>query len=268
VKNFFVEIIKACRSDDILNLSASISFFAILSLLPLTMIFVAALGLIIGSDESITHIAAIITDVVPGAEAIIKSNITNLVDSRSSIGFWGIGFLLVVSTVLFGSLERAFNKIFESEKRRNFFHSRLLAVGVIFIILLLLFLPSTIQFLEITLAKYGYLIPLSSYLTAKVFFVFFAMFSYLVTIVIVPNQKVYLRYALVGAVFYAAGIAVAKYLFRWYLVASFDRYNLIYGSLTAMILTVIWIYYLSNILLISAELVAHLQRRGNVDGRK
>lgn len=268
MKKFLADIFRSCRSHDVLNLSANISFFAILSLLPLTMIFFSVLGLFLESNDSVTHIANVFAEVVPGAKELIASNITNILDKSSSMGFFGIAFLFLVSLVLFGSLERAFNRIFQSERKRNFFHSRLLAVIVIFLILLFLFLPSTLNLLELSLEEYGYTISLTRYLTAKVFFIVFAILSYIVTVVIVPNKKVYVRYAVVGAILYAVGIAAAKYIFHWYLLATFDRYNLIYGSLTAMILTAIWIYYLVNILLISTEVVANLQKRGKHDSRK
>lgn len=260
MKSFFLDIIKSCRAHDLLNLSANISFFAILSLLPLTMIFVAVLGHVIGSGTIVTQIADTLTGMIPGAKDILLSNITNLVESKSALGVWGITFLLLISMVLFGSLERAFGKIFGSDKKRNFFHSRLLAILVISLILLFMFLPSTINLLESFLAGYGYSIPLTSYLSGKVFFVVFAVLSFVVTVIIVPNRRIFIRHAFVGGIIFAVGIAIAKYLFHWYLVVAFDRYNVIYGSLTAMILTVTWIYYLANILLISAEVVACLQR--------
>lgn len=261
MKNFFVTIYKSCMSHDIFDLAASISFYAILSLLPLTMVFVSAIVHVMGSETVVTQIVDSVTAIIPGAKEIFSSNLQNLIKSKSSLGMWGISFLLVISTVLFSSLENAFDKVFETVKRRNFFHSRLLAIGVIFIILVLLFVPSSIRVLESVLVRYGYSIPLYNYISGSMFFVIFAMVSYLVTIIIVPNQKIYLRYAFWGACFYAAGIAVAKYLFSWYISITFDRYNLIYGSLTAIILTVLWVYYLSIILLVSAELVAYLQKR-------
>jgi membrane protein len=70
---------------------------------------------------------------------------------------------------------------------------------------------------------------------------------------------VYIRYAMVGGVIFSVGIGVAKFLFSWYLGFAMTRYNVIYGSLTAVILTVVWIYYMSVVLLFSAEIVSELQ---------
>lgn len=268
MKHFFVEISRSCMRHDLLNLSANISFYAILSLLPLMMIFVSILGHVMGSSEIVDRIMDTITGMIPGAGEIFMSNIKTLVKGKSSLGIWGIGFLLFISTVLFGSLERAFDKIFDSEKKRHFLYSRLLSILVIFIILIFLALPSTFRLLEASLVKYGFSLPLVDYLTGKTFFVIFAVFAYVATVIIITNHRVYIRYAFVGGAIFAAGITIAKFIFQWYLTISFSRYNLIYGSLTAMILTVIWIYYLSIVLLVSAEVVAYLQGLGRGKGAK
>lgn len=263
MKKFVVEIVKSCCKHDLLDLSANISFFALISLLPLCMIFVAVLGYVMGSGETVTELANTLTDMIPGAKDLLLSNIQNLVKTKSSIGIWGISVLFLASIMLFGSLERAFGKIFEVEKKRGFFHSNLIAIVVIFLILIFLFLPSTIHLVESFLIKYGYSLPLGNYLAGKAFFVVFAVLSFVIIVKISTNCKIYFRNALVGGILYASGITIAKYLFHWYMLFAFDKYNVIYGSLTAVILTVFWIYYLVNILLISSEVVAYLQRRVN-----
>lgn len=265
MKNFFADIFRSCRKHEIFNLAASISFFAVLALLPLSMIFMSVVGHVMGSGHIVTQLANVFTEVVPGAKDIFLSNIKNLVEIRSSLGIWGASFLFVMSIALFGSIENAFDKIFDSDKKRHFLLSRLLAILVICIILLFLFLPSSVTLLDRALVGYGFSIPLGRYFSGKLFFVVFAVASFMATVIIITNQRVYLRYALVGGIIYATGIAVAKFLFQSYISVTFTKYNIIYGSLTALILTVIWIYYVANILLISAEVVAQLNRRKRGD---
>jgi membrane protein len=80
-------------------------------------------------------------------------------------------------------------------------------------------------------------------------------------IVVVPNRKVFIRYAVVGGVFFAVGLIVAKFIFSTYVSYAINRYNLIYGSLTAAVIYVLWIYYLAALMLLSAEIVATIQER-------
>ena len=253
---------------DLFNLSANISFYAILSLPPLAMIFVSVIGYVVGTGDIVEQIVHTVTDVIPGAKPIFLSNLQNLMEQRSKLGIWGVGFLLIVSTVLFSSLEGAFDKIFEVEKKRNFLVSRLLAIGVIFIIVVLLFLPFAMRTIQTFMQNYDYSVPLIAYISGKAFFVIFGVLAFTIVIMIVPHQRVYLRYAFLGGIIFATGVAIAKFIFQWYLGVALHRYNLVYGSLTAVILMVIWIYYMTLILLISAEVVAFLQNRRKINGRK
>lgn len=264
MKNFFKGIVVSYKNHDCFNLAANISFYAILSIIPLTMIMFSVLGYFLGSEEVFRQIIKTLTGAIPrGSEAII-ANIEGVVNSRYELGWMGIGFMVFIALLLFSSLEHALDRIFESVKKRNFFHSKLLAVIVIFIIALFLYAPSAITLLEGFLHKYGFSVPLSKYISGKTFFFVFAALSFAITVVIVPNRKILFRYAILGGAFYAFAIGVARYLFRWYMAFSFDRYNLIYGSLTALVLLVIWIYYLANILLLSSEIVAYLQKKNDV----
>ena len=45
------------------------------------------------------------------------------------------------------------------------------------------------------------------------------------------------------------------------MVFAIQRYNIIYGSLTAVVLLVVWIYYLTVLMLLSAEFVATMQSK-------
>lgn len=261
MKKFFVDIYKSVWEHEVFNLAACISFYAILSFIPIGLISVSVLAYFLGTGEIVSQIAAKFTEVIPGAGDLFQSNMSSILKGRSSMGIWGIGTLLVISTFLFSGLEGAFDKIFGAEKKRHFLLSYLLSIAVMSIIVLLLATPSIVSIVTAALQRYGLRIPFVDYLTGKPFFVIFTVVAYIVTVTIVTNHRIYIRYALLGGVLFSAGIAAAKYFFQWYLMVSFSRYNVIYGSLTALILTVTWIYYLSIILLVSSEIVAYYQNK-------
>lgn len=261
MKDFFKSVILGFKNHDCFNLSANISFFAIFSLIPLTMIMVSIMGYFIGSETVFLRIVDVVAGALPKGKEAIVANVENVIQSRYSLGWIGLGFLIFSALLLFSSLERALDRIFESEKKRNFFHSKMLAVVVILVIAVFLYTPTIVGLLEGVLQRYGFSIPIGKAISGKIFFFAFAPLSFAISIMIIPNRKVWFRYAVVGGFFYAFAIGVARYLFRWYTTIVFDRYNLIYGSLTALILLTIWIYYLANILLLSAEIVAYLQRK-------
>lgn len=255
-------VIKSFIKNDAFNYAASISFCALLAIIPLAMIMVSAAGFVLGTSEHMfDQVVRGMNDLLPWGRDIFVANLESIMGKKSHLGIVGIGFLIFIASVLVSSVEAAFDKIFRTERSRNFFHSRLLGIGMIFLVALLMSLPTAATLLQISLDRFGMNIPLADYMTSKIYFILVVFVAYLMGVVIIPNKKVYLRYAVVGGVIFSGGIALAKYIFQWYMGFAITRYNVIYGSLTAVILTVVWIYYLSLVLLFSAEIVSELQHR-------
>ena len=83
--------------------------------------------------------------------------------------------------------------------------------------------------------------------TMIVIMIFFFTLIYLV----LPNRRARMINQLPGAVFSALGWIVSSFLFSFYL-DHFSRYSQIYGSLTTIIVTMIWVYMLISILFLGA----------------
>jgi membrane protein len=265
VKSFFSyigRIVKNFFMDDCFNYAANISFYALLAVVPIGMLMVSIAGYFLGtSQEAFQRIVQVATDVLPVGKEIFIANLQSILDQRTSLGIYGVVFLFFISTILVASVERSLDRVFDTPSRRNFFHSRLLGIAIIFWITLLFSLPSMVGILEGLLHKYGFVFPLSGLMTGRPYYFLMSFLAYLMVVVVVPNRKVFLRYAVAGGVFFSVGMGVAKFVFTAYVQFSVQRYNLIYGSLTAVVLFLLWIYYLSSLMLLSAEIVAALQER-------
>ena len=97
------------------------------------------------------------------------------------------------------------------------------------------------------------------FIDAKFYFVVMGFLAYVVVSKIIPNQKVHFRYAIFGGVIFTFGISLAKFLFQGYVFVAMSRYNVIYGSLTAIVLSTLWLYILAIVMLIASEFVAVMQ---------
>lgn len=254
VRNFF--------RDDCLNYAANISFYALLAVIPVSMLIMSIAGYFLGaSHQAFERIVELVGDVLPFGKEVVIANLQSIADQKTSLGIVAILGLFFISTMLVASVERALDSVFDTPTRRNFFHSRMLGIAIIFWITLLFSLPTMVAILEGLLRKYGFVFPLSDLMSGKIYYFLVAFLAYLMVVVVVPNRKVFIRYALVGGVFFSAGMGIAKFLFNAYLQIAMQHYNIIYGSLTAVILFVIWIYYLSSLVLLSAEVVAAIQEK-------
>ncbi|MCB1215667.1 MAG: YihY/virulence factor BrkB family protein, partial [Deltaproteobacteria bacterium] len=67
---------------------------------------------------------------------------------------------------------------------------------------------------------------------------------------------------------FALGVFLAKIIFQAYLSHALDRYHWVYGSLAALIVAVLWVYYLSLIFVFCAHLVAILANPTPAKGKK
>lgn len=254
IANFF--------KHDAFYLATHISFCALLSLIPLILIAVSITGYLLGSGTEVYgHLANAIADILPQGKNFLMANLDEVIGQRHSLGALGFVILIFIATLLFGAIEKALDTIFEAERRRNFFHSRLVAILMMGVISLFFFVPTTADILTKGLARYGFAFPLGDILRGKLFFFLFSFLAFVLIVVVVPNHRVRTRFAVWGGLFFAGGVLLAKQIFRWWILRSFEQYNLIYGSLTALVLLLLWIFYVSNILLLSAEIVAHLQIR-------
>ena len=256
------DTMKAFFKDDCINLAANISFYALFSIIPIGMITVSVAGYFIGSSENAhAEIFKFISEVLPVGKDIISANIQSVMEKKSSLGIVGLIFLLLFSTLIVSSLESALDKIFQTENRRNFLHSRLLGIVLAFSIAILFSLPTIAQITESTLARFGFNFPLFDLMNTRVFFFILAYATFIIAVVVIPNHKILIRHAAIGGLIFAPGIAIARFIFQSFMTVAVSKYNIIYGSLTAAVLLIIWIYYLAVVMLISSELVCTLQKR-------
>jgi membrane protein len=176
--------------------------------------------------------------------------------------------MIWTATVIFSSLEFAMGVVFRVEERRKFWKAKLLALSMIpassVIFLLSLFVTA---FAGIR-ASYGF--PILGWdLSRSAAFGFLVgyLFPYLVLALaftavyrVIPHTSISLRHAAAGGMSCAFLFEMAKHFFTWFVIRS-PKYNVIYGSLEAIVILVIWVFYSSIILLFCAEVVSAYRRR-------
>lgn len=265
---WFVTILRNYLRHDGFYLSSHISFCALLSMIPLLLIVFSVAGFALGTSHGVyQQLVGGIGDFLPQAKDFLVQNLREVVGQRHFSGIFGLCLLLFFATLLFGAIERALDRIFEAERSRNFFHSRLIAIILIAFISLFFFLPTAADIFTRTLNRFGFHFPLSEWIRGPAFFFLFAYVAFVLVVVVIPHHRVRIRYAAFGGLVFALGIIIAKQIFRWYMLRAFGQYNVIYGSVTAFVLLLLWIYYCSNILLFVSEIVATLQHRFARKGR-
>lgn len=250
------------------NQAAAISFYAILSFVPLFILTFIMVGLFFGSDPVVQQeMIEGIRRFHPYFSGEFLKQLGEIEQKRSLLGWVGIITVIWFSSMIFGAIETAFNLIFRSKEIRNYLLSKLLGIAMIpmawAVAMMSVFITYTATILtqQPLLAEGLLLFPF-----AESFF-FRAVLPYIVTVVfftiiykIIPPVKVSIGNALTGAAIFAALLEVAKHFFAWYL-SNYTRYNVIFGDLEAVVIILIWVFYVALILLFCAELISSYQRR-------
>ena len=266
LKNFGLlwQALRKFNDDRGFFLSSGITFNILINLIPFIMLLLALVGAYLYNDQEVlNHIRAYFRDVAPALDPKIMKNLMDVIQNRQIVGILGFVGFLWFSTCVFGSLRIALNIVFQVEKRRGM----LLGIGIDLLMILLtgilllvsMILSSVVTFLQ----GYQGQIPVAVGPTIQwilkyllPFFLTFCMFFLIYKII--PNKRVHFKSALQAALFTSLLWELAKHLFTWY-VAHLAEYSFFYGSLSTLVVFVLWVYYSSTILIVGGEFAYFLE---------
>jgi YihY family inner membrane protein len=274
--NLFSTALTKFAHDDCVTLSLSISFVFLLSIIPFTTLSILIFDLVKGFFVSNAAWAGNISETL--AEEInhiipfisknwIRSHVVNP-DAYGS--FKAINFLMlpIISGLFFKSLEASYRKIFQLPPRHLVFGQAFYVIISVFAGLLF-FMSNFIWIILSTVLSHilnavnntPYVNQISklafsaftshriNLLSAMVLVAF-----YLVTIKLFLNVKIRLRHRLTSAVVFCLLWIVARKLFSLY-ISHITEVSVLYGSLSSVIVILMWIFYSSLALLFSVELL-------------
>lgn len=259
------------RRDRCIDSAAAISYFALLSFIPFLVLTVSALGFVlvfVGSDyasrEEFLHvIIEAVGAAMPQLREDIGRRIIEIMDAREAIGVVGAVGLVLTSSLVFSALENAFKVIFDIRSSRHVLISKLLFMGFIGSLVVFLVIGHYVftfanSFVEAAggrpLLEHVFssrvLSKAASWLGTTVAFI--GLLSYF------GQKRVRPAYFLAGATVFFFLFEVARFLFSLYLeyVAQFSA---IYGSLSTLMILIIWTFYTVVLFLACTELVKTLE---------
>ncbi|MCG3208319.1 MAG: hypothetical protein FOGNACKC_01922 [Anaerolineae bacterium] len=248
--------------------ASSIAYYALFSVFPLT-IFVVALASSFLEDKTVQQlIFNFVDETLPVfLRDVIKGNIEQALALRGPVQILGMVGLLWAASAVFTNLTHNLDRAWQIAEARNFIFGRLVGLAMIGAIttgLVLLWVLSTallniLPALEIPLWNGKSIHLYDSYTWSLlsrflpyflIFFTFFNLYKW------VPNTTVKWSEAAWGAAVAALGWELAQRGFGWYLTSGWAKYQLVYGSLGAVIAFLLWLYINSLIVLYGAHLSA------------
>ncbi len=269
-------------NDSGFSYSASISYYFLLSIIPFTTFSIIVLNILFklflhSSSNTINLIINNLSEVVPflTKEWIEK----NLINHTLSTSFTLINllFLPFISGVIFNMLQTIYRKVFNLPNRHLIKVQLLSSLFVISIILVIFISNFIFEILHLTFTNLIYssvyinklfiflkkTLPLSNFIISTLSNINYISFSiflifYILTIKFFLNIKVKIINQLIAATIFFTLWSIAKFLYAIY-ITKITNLNLVYGSLSSIIIILSWIYYVSMTLIFSLEILYFLE---------
>lgn len=247
--------------DEMIVYAAQASFFSIIAAFPFIMLLLTMIQFIPSITKA--NLLQLLVTVIPSTLEIDSVIVTVIEDlyTNSPAAVLSVTAIAAVWSSSRGmlSIERGLNRVFGREKKRGYIMTRLICVGytVVFIIiclltLVLLVLGSTIQ--SVLNHHFPFLAEITQYvITFRTMLLFILTICFAVLYTYVPEKKQQFLKQLPGSIFSTVGWIVFSSLFSIYF-NNFSNYSVMYGSLTAIVLLMLWLYACICILFFGAEI--------------
>lgn len=243
--------------DDVMSLSAALSFYTILSFAPL-IILAVWLGASLGPDTQVALMQQIQTLAGSEAHSLAQSVIdsaTNRPGLGSIAGIFGVLLSIFSATTVFAQLQRSLNHIWGIKARPSnaiwgWLRRRVLSVGIIAAITFVLIVSLVVSsLLGLFLLKSGAVWDaLNQTITMLILAgLFTLLFRYL------PDARLPWKFAVRGAIVTALLFGIGKVLVGVYL--SKGQVGGAYGAAGSVVFLLIWVYYSSAIFFFGAEVI-------------
>lgn len=202
----------------------------------------------------------------------LQADLTELISEivnkkRGGVLSFGFLFALYASTSGIMALIRSFNLTYKTNENRGFFKERFIAVGLNFLLTFVLLIAFTVfilgNFVVKMLAKedliqYDFTFYITKSLT---YLIIFSVFFFTISIIYYYAPAIHKRWKFFNAGSITASIMtiLVTNLFSYYLV-NFASYHKVYGSIGSLIALMVWLYFVSLILIVGFEINASIDQ--------
>lgn len=254
------KLLTQMSEDHVSEYSAQCAYYTILSFIPFAIILITLI-----QYTSITqqNLFETISKVIPSSMNELVLGIVQEVYSKS-IGTISISIIFILWSAGRGlyALTKGIREIYkiEGEKKENYFILRLKAIlqTIVFIILITLGLALLVfgnSFISIIQEHFGAFLEFTgaSAIITEIGFIFITFIIFLIIYKFMPKHKVTFKSQIYGAIFGAIVLNVISFIFSIYLDV-FKGFSITYGSLTTLILVMMWTYACFYTVFLGAEL--------------
>ena len=253
--------IKSFAKNRDMEVAATLAFYGFLALMPLLLLVTVCLGVVLGSSDTVpAALQRVLVDLFPTFHLGVLDDLA-AISFKGVVGLVSVLLLLWCMTPLAGALRSALAEMFKLPIRMHFIKSKLIDLGTIIALLLVLVLLTALKLFLPEVEAGGGVLSRVAFFAARTLFpfllsvglvgLFFRVFS--------PIRLAW-RQWLLGAVTVAVLWGLMRHVFLSFMQIN-PNYGYAFGSLKAVFLLVVWVYYSFAALLLGAEIMANTHRR-------
>lgn len=263
-KTRLIDLGTKVSDDNLFLLASSISYYSALAIAPFLLILLGVASIIGGDYQSkILKLSGEFSPELGTMVKLIFENVNEGVNFGSISGLIGIAILLFTASLVFMQMRYAFDVIYgyydynPKKSILEYIVERLVAMGFVFVAGIFLLVSSTLP--GVVRWFFGHNEQLFLYQIGAFvinFLVYITMFwaIHYITPSHRPKKRDALRMAILSSIFFVIGNVLLGFYFRG--VAS----SSIYGAAGSLLIFLIWTYYSSFTLFLSAELFLYFKK--------
>ncbi len=266
--------------NDFYGMASEMGFMMVIGIFPFMLFLTAVFGWM-GNKSLMDPVLIFLSNIMP-AQAM---DLINTVLSEAMIfshgglmAIIGVCITIILSTNAMAVVLKGLNRAYKVEETRNFVYTRILS-------LIMVFVDTMVLFLTINLIVFGKLIinflmthfhmskaVAITLLTLRWPVAFAALYlmaflSYYILPDLRGNEKFKRTSALPGTFFFCIFWLVGSWGFSVY-VNNLKTYNMVYGTIGAFAVLMVWLYYTSVLILIGGEINSQVYNKLNEKARE
>lgn len=260
---FIMDLILRFNKDDVPALGSQLAFNLVLSFFPFLIFLMTLIGYtaLDGMD-----ILMALSKVLPvSVFGLVKNTVLEVVGTRNSrLMSLSLIITLWAASSGFNAAIKGLNNAYGIKETRSFIHVRIVSmlctIGLAFLIILvgLLLVFGGILW-NAAAVRVPFLKNLSMVWSLARYTIVFStnIGIFILLYRFAPNRRLTWIEVIPGSLFSTAGLILVSTIFSYY-VNNFANYSIIYGSLGAIIILLIWLFLVSVILIMGGEVNASL----------
>jgi membrane protein len=270
----FARSIQRFNADRCTQMAAGISYYVLFSIIPLAIFAVSIFGFVVTDPGLRERITNGLVDNLPlekgvggSGENLVADTLSGVSRVSAALSVFGLAAFAWSASTMFGAVRRSLNVVWGVDVHRPFVQQKLvdfsMLVGLGLILLLSLGATGLLQSARAVSASFlGPLSESTTFFWLAVSIALPAVFSFLAFLAayrLVPNAPVRVRDVWPGALLATVLFETLKNGFAFY-IQHFSNYDVVYGSLGAIMIFLLWTYLAANILLLGASVAVEYPR--------